>query len=85
MEKIFIKEEINSSLEFNDSALDFLEKINKKEDKYIEVDFTGIIFISRSFAQAYFFNKNKLNKTIIEVNVPENIKFMLDMIRSKFE
>lgn len=80
-----IKDEINSSLEMNTAADDFLNKVNEIEDDEILIDFTGIVFISRSFAQAYFSKKNKLGKNIDEINVPDEVKPLLDLIKKKFE
>lgn len=85
MKTVSIKDEINSSLEYNDVAKDFIDKINEQSDKEFQVDFSGIRFVSRSFAQAYFSNKVCSDKIITEVNVPEDVKPVLDIIRNKFE
>ncbi|MBQ2651937.1 MAG: hypothetical protein IJF83_00125 [Methanobrevibacter sp.] len=85
VQKVMIKDEINSSLEMNTAADDFLNKVNEIEDDEILIDFTGIVFISRSFAQAYFSKKNKLGKNIDEINVPDEVKPLLDLIKKKFE
>lgn len=80
-----IKDEINSSLEMNTAADDFLNKVNEINDDEILIDFTGIVFISRSFAQSYFSKKNKLNKKIDEINVPDEVKPLVELIKKKFE
>ena len=80
MVTISIKKEINSSLELNTSASDFLDKIDKLSDDYVEVDFEGIIFISRGFLQIYYSKKSKMDKNIVEVNVPEEIKPLFEII-----
>ena len=80
MVTISIKKEINSSLELNTSASDFLDKIDKLPDDYIEVDFEGITFVSRGFAQIYYSKKSKMDKNIVEVNVPEEIKPLFEII-----
>lgn len=80
MVTISIKNEINSSLELNTSASDFLDKIDKLSDDFVEVDFEGIIFVSRGFAQIYFSKKSKMDKNIVEVNVPEEIKLLFEII-----
>lgn len=84
MTTISIKKEINSSLELNSVASDFLDKINKLSDDYVEVDFEGIIFVSRGFAQIYYSKKTKMDKNIVEINVPEEIKPLLKIIEKKF-
>lgn len=80
MTTISIKKEINSSLELNSVASDFLDKINKLSDDYVEVDFTGIIFVSRGFAQIYYSKKSKMDKDIVEINVPEAFKPLFEII-----
>lgn len=85
VEVVRIKEEINSSLEMNTAADDFLNKVNELDDNEILIDFTGIVFISRSFAQSYFSKKNKLDKNIDEINVPDDVKPLVDLIKKKFE
>ena len=77
---ISIKEEIGSSLELNTSASDFLDKIDKLSDDYVEVDFEGIIFVSRGFLQIYYSRKSKMDKNIVEINVPEEIKPLFEII-----
>lgn len=85
MVTISIKKEINSSLELNTSASDFLDEINKLSDDYVEVDFEGIIFVSRGFAQMYYSKKTKMDKNIVEINVPEEIKPLLKIIEKKIK
>lgn len=80
-----IKDEINSSLEMNTAADDFLNQVNEIDDNEILIDFKGIVFISRSFAQSYFSKKNKLDKNIDEINVPDEVKPLMDLIKKKFE
>ena len=74
MVTISIKKEIGSSLELNTGASDFLDKIDKLSDDYVEVDFEGIIFVSLDFLQLYYSWKSKMDKNIVEINVPEEIK-----------
>ena len=85
MVTISIKKEINSSLELNTSASDFLDKIDKLSDDYVEVDFTGIIFVSRGFAQIYYAKKSKMDKNIVEINVPEEIKPLFEIIKMRID
>lgn len=84
-ETVVIKDKINSSLEMNSAAVEFLEDVDKIENNDIVIDFTGVVFVSRSFAQSYFTTKNKLNKNITEVNLSEGVKPLMEMIRKKFE
>lgn len=84
-ETVVIKDKINSSLEMNLAAVEFLEEVDKIDDSNIIIDFTGVIFVSRSFAQSYFSTKTKLNKNISETNISEGVKPLMDMIKRKFE
>ena len=85
METVVIKDKINSSLEMNSAAVEFLEEVDKIEDHDVEIDFTGVVFVSRSFAQSYFSTKTKLNKNISETNISEGVKPLMDMIKRKFK
>ena len=69
----------------NSAAVEFLDNVDKIKDNDILIDFTGIIFVSRSFAQSYFTKKNKINKNITEINISENVKPLMEMIQKKFE
>lgn len=84
VQTVMIKDEINPSLEMNTAADDFLNQVNEIDDDEILVDFTGIVFISRSFAQSYFSKKNKLDKKIDEINVPDEVKPLVELIKKKF-
>lgn len=85
VETVVIKDKINSSLEMNSAAVEFLEEVDKIDDSDIVIDFTGVIFVSRSFAQSYFSTKTKLSKNISETNISEGVKPLMDMIKRKFE
>lgn len=84
-ETVVIKDKINSSLEMNSAAVEFLEDVDKIENNDIVIDFTGVVFVSRSFAQSYFTTKNKINKNITEINISDDVKPLMEMIRKKFE
>ena len=84
-ETVVIKDKINSSLEMNSAAVEFLDDVDKINDKDILIDFTGVVFVGRSFAQSYFTKKNKLNKNISEINISEEVKPLMEMIQKKFE
>lgn len=81
---IMISEELYPNLGMNSVAKDMFDEINKSEiDKYI-IDFTNVVFMSRSFTQEYLFQKLKTEKEIEEINVPENIQKMFDVISKDF-
>ena len=84
-ETVVIKDKINSSLEMNSAAVEFLDDVDKLKDNDILIDFTGVVFVSRSFAQSYYTKKNKINKNITEINISEDVKPLMKMIQKKFE
>ena len=85
MKTIIIKDEINPSLELNSAATEILTKINDFPDEEIIIDFSGVTFISRSFAQAYFSKKIKMDKNIKEINLTGEVKDFFNTIRKNFE
>ncbi|RJS92436.1 hypothetical protein CW705_02820 [Candidatus Bathyarchaeota archaeon] len=71
------------ALRQNAAALfDYLESL--PEDKIV-IDFSDVRTITRSFAQEYESRKAKSQKTIIESNVPINVKRMFDVIKRASE
>lgn len=81
---IMISEELYPNLGMNSVAKDLFEEINKSEIKKYIIDFTNVVFMSRSFTQEYLFQKLKTEKEIEEINVPENIQKMFDVISKDF-
>jgi len=80
---IKLKDEINSALDFNKSATDLFDKINKKDETDFTMDFEGIIFISMSFAQAYYASKKRSCKKITEINLSDDVKPMMEMVEKQ--
>ncbi|WP_400230862.1 hypothetical protein [Methanobrevibacter smithii] len=81
---IIIKDVLNETLEMNSTATDFLDEVNNLSDDEVHVDFTGVKFVSRSFAQGYYSKKLKLDKKIVDVNIPECIQPMFDIMERNF-
>lgn len=80
---IKIKDEINQALDFNQSATDLINKINQINETDFIIDFEGIIFISRSFAQAYYASKKRSPKNIDEINLSGEVKPMMEMVEKQ--
>ncbi|WP_303247647.1 hypothetical protein [uncultured Methanobrevibacter sp.] len=80
-----IKDKLNESLEYNGAATDFLDELNEYPDDEIKVDFTGIIFMSRSFAQEYYGKKSISGKDIEDINVPEDVQLMLNIAENNLK
>ena len=80
---IKIKNEINHALDFNQSATDFINDLNQINETDFVIDFEGIIYISRSFAQAYYAAKKRSPKNITEINLSSDVKPMMEMIEKQ--
>jgi hypothetical protein len=78
--KIRIGEVIAPKLGFRDSAVDFFKEIESISADEIEIDFTGVTFISRSFAHEYIMQKKRSNKEIKEINMSESIEKMFKIV-----
>lgn len=80
---IKLKDEINSALDFNQSATELFDRINQSSDIDFILDFEGIIFISMSFAQAYYASKKRSPKKVSEINLSDDVKPMMEMIEKQ--
>lgn len=84
--RIRIKDAISSDLALRDSANSFFDLIeSKKFSDDIQVDFSDIKSISRSFAHQYLQRKSACKKEVEEINVPENISKMFEIIKNQDE
>lgn len=66
------------------TATQFFKNFESKNDNKIEIDFKDVEFISRSFAHEYLKQKQISSKKIQEINIPPNVKQMIEIVqRSK--
>jgi len=82
--KIKIKNFINPSLEFNTAASLFFKKINEMPEKEFIIDFTDVIFMSRSFAQEYCYQKSGSVKNIEEINMSPDVESVFSIVDKNF-
>ena len=80
---IKLKEEINTSLDFNKSATDLFDKINQMDESDFTMDFEGIVFISMSFAQAYYASKKRCPKNVTEINLSVDVLPMMELVKKQ--
>lgn len=80
---INISKEINSSLELNSYATEFIENLDNFDDDEFIIDFRGVYFISRTFAQAYYASKKRSLKIIVEINLSDDVKPLMDMVEKQ--
>ena len=83
--EIKIEEEINSNLGMNSSARNLFKEINNSPIKNIRIDFSNVIFMSRSFTQEYLTQKHNTDKVIIEENVPTDVQKMFNVVSKDFK
>ncbi|MBP3790720.1 MAG: hypothetical protein ILA26_01685 [Methanobrevibacter sp.] len=80
---IKLKDEINSALDFNQSATELFDKINNLSDEEFILDFEDVVFISMSFAQAYYASKKRSPKKVTEINLSDDVNPMMEMIEKQ--
>lgn len=76
---IKLKEEISSNLIIRLDAEQLFEKLENNTSKVV-MDFEGIEFINRSFAQEYLNQKFNAKYEIEEINLPDEVKNMFNVI-----
>jgi len=80
---IDIAETISNNLAFRQSVNDLFKHIKKMEESTIKIDFSDATFMSNSFAHQYLLNKRKSKKHISELNTPQNIRQMFDLVEKR--
>ena len=77
--EIFLEKEIDSDLGSRNKIEELYQNINKDVSKVV-MNFTGVKFMGRSFAQEYLNQKEKASFEVVEVNVPEDVQKLFDII-----
>ena len=77
--EIFLEKEIDSDLGSRNKIEDLYQNIPDDVSKVV-MNFTGVKFMGRSFAQEYLNQKNKANFEVIEINVPNEVQEMFNII-----
>lgn len=77
--EIFLEKEIDSDLGSRNKIEELYNNISSDVSKVV-MNFTGVKFMGRSFAQEYLNQKNKATFEIVEVNVPEDVQKLFDII-----
>lgn len=83
--KIKISEKIHPNLGMNQAAEELFNEINNENVDEIFIDFSNVVFMSRSFTQEYLFQKLTSDKNIVELKVPEDIQKMFDVVDNDFK
>ena len=77
-----ITEKISADLALRNVADDFFDLIESLPSNNLTVDFVGVRSISRSFAHQYTARKKITSKLINEINMPDNVVKMLEIVRN---
>ena len=77
-----IAEKISADLALRNVADDFFDLIESLPSNNLTVDFAGVRSISRSFAHQYTTRKKTCSKLINEINMPDNVVKMLEIVRN---
>ncbi|MBO4516049.1 hypothetical protein J5751_01090 [bacterium] len=77
--EIFLAKEIDSDLGSRNKIEELYKKIDDNVSKVV-MNFNGVEFMGRSFAQEYLNQKNKASFQVVEVNVPDDVQKLFDII-----
>jgi anti-anti-sigma regulatory factor len=79
--RIVVKDSVSKDLITRNAARDFFSSLRKVKKGNIVLDFSGIVFMSRSFADEYIIRKNNFKSSnISEVNVPDSVRKTLEAV-----
>ena len=77
--EIMLTKEIDSDLGSRNKIEELYINIDKNVSKVV-MNFSGVEFMGRSFAQEYLNQKNKASFEVVEVNMPEDVQMLFDII-----
>lgn len=78
--KIKVRDELGSLLMFRRTVAPWFRRIARLDSNRVVFDFTDVEFMSRSFADEYLAAKKASVKRIEELNVPEEVRRMLQLV-----
>jgi hypothetical protein len=74
---------IFEDLALRDSVIRLFKAIEDSPETQIDIDFSGVRSMSRSFADEYLTRRSQSIKTIRENNIPANVQRMLDAVSNR--
>ena len=77
--EILLSEKIDSDLGSRNKIEELYQNISDDVSKVV-MNFKGIEFMGRSFAQEYLNQKNKAPFGVVEINVPEDVEKLFNVI-----
>ncbi|HUC38940.1 MAG TPA: DUF4325 domain-containing protein [Candidatus Acidoferrum sp.] len=78
--KILVRTSVAKDLVTRNAATEFFKKLKKIKSNTVVLDFTGVVFMSRSFADEYIAQKNSFKTDINEINMPDTVERTLDAV-----
>lgn len=78
--KIRVDQDLGTLLMFRRTVAPLFRKISKSKTRRLVLDFSGVEFMSRSFADEYLAAKRASGKRIEERNVPREVRRMLQVV-----
>lgn len=83
VKEILLEKEYGKKLGMSPTAKKLFQNVNN--EKEIILNFENIEFMSRSFAQEYVFQRYYSNTDIKEINLPDSISQLLDIVDEDFK
>ncbi|WP_458404181.1 hypothetical protein [Methanobrevibacter sp.] len=77
--EIILPEQIDSDLGSRNKIEDLYQNIPEDVSKVV-MNFKGVEFMGRSFAQEYLNQKNKATFEVLEINMPDDVQMMFNII-----
>jgi hypothetical protein len=78
--RVAIRKDVGDLLMLRSSVAPLFRKIAKLTSSRVIFDFSGVEFMSRSFADEYLAEKARCNKQIEERHVPDEAKLMMELV-----
>ena len=82
---VYISEAIAPNLMLRGVADIFFDQLEKVNPESYVIDFKGVESISRSFAHQYCVRKSRSTKKFVEINMPENVVKMMNLVVSAMQ
>lgn len=81
MTKLMLTAEVSKNLALRGMAVRLFDHAAFKDGE-VELDFAGVEFMGRAFAHEYLRLRSRCPHVITEVNVPDSVEMMLQIVRN---
>jgi len=83
--KISLSHEFGENIFTRNTISAFFEKLSKEKEAEIILDFKDIKFVSRSCADEYLKQKEKIRKKIVEANMSKEVCSMFNAVKIQYK